>query len=132
MTRTITVGFPGGKKVDAHFEGFTVHTDQRLTNGGEQTAPNPFDYFFVSMATCAGISVLDYCQKNQLPTEGLAVTLKARRHASEPRYDRIVIEVTPPAGLTEKQVAELLHEADDCTVKRHILQPPEFEVVCTV
>ncbi len=129
--RTIKVAFPGGKRVDAHFEGFTVHTDQRLAHGGEQTAPNPFDLFFVSLATCAGISALDYCHKHQLPTEGLAVTLHAHRHPVQKRYDRVVIEVTPPEGLTEEQIKGLLAEAQDCSVKRHILSPPAFEVVCT-
>lgn len=127
--RTIKVEFPGGKRVDAHFEGFTVKTDQRLAHGGEQTAANPFDLFFVSLATCAGISALDYCHQHQLPTEGLAVTLNAHRHPVQKRYDRIVIEVTPPEGLTEAQVAGLLAEAEDCSVKRHILNPPDFEVV---
>ncbi len=128
--RTFTIDFPGGKKVDARFEGFTVKTDQRLAHGGEQTAPNPFDYFFVSLATCAGISALDYCQQNQLSTEGLAVTLKAHRHPTQPRYDRIVTEVTLPPGLTGEQQKALLAEVEDCTVKRHILTPPAFELVC--
>ncbi len=127
--RTIKVEFPGGKRVDAYFEGFTVKTDQRLEHGGEQTAPNPFDLFFVSLATCAGISALDYCQQNKLPTEGLAVTLHAHRHPVQKRYDRVMIEVTPPEGLTDAQVAALLAEAEDCSVKRHILNPPDFEVV---
>ncbi|HAS83553.1 MAG TPA: osmotically inducible protein OsmC [Verrucomicrobia bacterium] len=128
--RTVTVAFPGGKKVDAQVEGFTVKTDQRLAHGGEQTAPNPFDYFFVSLATCAGISALDYCQQNNLSTDGLAVTLKAHRHPSQPRYDRIVTEVTLPRGLTETQQKALLAEVEDCTVKRHILTPPRFDLVC--
>lgn len=127
--RTIKVSFPGGKRVDAHFEGFTVKTDQRLAHGGEQTAPNPFDLFFVSLATCAGISALDYCHQHQLPSEGLAVTLHANRDPVRKHYDRVVIEVTPPNGLTEEQVAALLAEAEDCSVKRHILKPPEFEIV---
>ncbi len=126
--RTIKVEFPGGKRVDAHFEGFTVKTDQRLAHGGAQTAPNPFDFFLVSLATCAGISALEYCQQNKLPTEGLAVSLHANRNPVEKRYDRVVIEVTPPEGLTEEQVAALLAEAEDCSVKRHILNPPDFEV----
>lgn len=75
------MSFPGGKRVDAAFDGFTVQTDQLPQNGGEGTAPQPFDLFFVSLATCAGISALDYCQERGLPTGGLDVTLVARRHA---------------------------------------------------
>ena len=57
----IMVSFPGGKKVDAHFEGFTVQTDQPTSNGGEGSAPDPFSYFLASLATCAGLHVVAFC-----------------------------------------------------------------------
>ena len=33
--KDITVSFPGGKKVAAHFNGHTVQTDQPAAEGGE-------------------------------------------------------------------------------------------------
>lgn len=33
--KDITVTFPGGKRVDAHYDGRTVETDQSVKNGGE-------------------------------------------------------------------------------------------------
>ncbi len=33
--KDITISFPGGKRVDAHYDGRTVHTDQSVKNGGE-------------------------------------------------------------------------------------------------
>ncbi len=128
--KTMTLHFPGGKKVDACFEVFTVHTDQRFQHGGEETAPNPFDLFFVSIATCAGISALEFCQKNEIETKGLDITLKAHRHPVQPRYDRIEIHVTLPEIITPEQTEALLEEINDCSVKRHILKPPEFEIIC--
>lgn len=129
MQREIRIAFPGKKRVDAIFGEFTVHTDQRPRSGGEGTAPQPFDLFFVSLATCAGISALDYAQKNSLPTEGLDVTLVARRSAKKPRYENICINVKLPHDFPEEHVAALLAEVDDCSVKRHVLEPPCFEVV---
>ena len=127
--RNITVKFPGNKKVEAVFDGFSVITDQRLDHGGDQSAPSPFDLFFVSMATCAGISALDYCQKHHIPTEGLLISLRAHRHPVQPRYDRIVIELTPPAGLAARQLDAIISEIETCSLKRHILTPPSFEIV---
>ena len=49
------VTFPGGKKVNAEWNGFVVPTDQPIANGGEETAPTPFEYFLASLASCAGI-----------------------------------------------------------------------------
>ena len=124
MEKRISVSFPGGTRVDAALDGFTVRTDQLPRNGGKGTTPQPFDLFFVSLATCAGISALDYCQERGLPTAGLGVTLVARRHASEPRYDRVRVEVAIPDGFPEGRARGLLAEVEDCSVKRHILKPP--------
>lgn len=129
MEKRITVAFPGKKRVDAKIGEHTVVTDQLPRNGGDGSAPQPFDLFFVSLATCAGISALDYCQKNELPEEGLGVTLVACRHPSEPRYDRIRIELAFPKGFPAECRAALIKEVEDCTVKRHILNPPSFETV---
>ena len=52
MNMELTVTFPGGKKVNAEFKGFTIKTDQPQTNGGDGTAPSPFDLFLASIGTC--------------------------------------------------------------------------------
>lgn len=129
MEKKISVSFPGNKRVDATFGGFTVQTDQLPHNGGDGSAPQPFDLFFVALATCAGISALDYCHEHALATEGLDVTLVAQRHPKEPRYDQVRIEVTLPPSLPTEHVQPLLAEVENCSVKRHVLEPPTFEVV---
>ena len=62
MNMNLTVSFPGGKKVDVAFGGHTVHTDQPASGGGEDTAPAPYDLFLASIASCAGIYVVGFCQ----------------------------------------------------------------------
>ena len=39
------ISFPGGARVDASFDGFTVATDQPPSGGGEGSVPSPFSYF---------------------------------------------------------------------------------------
>jgi ribosomal protein S12 methylthiotransferase accessory factor len=48
MKKEVNVTLPGGKKVHAHFGEWTIETDQSTDNGGDNTAPNPFDLFFAS------------------------------------------------------------------------------------
>jgi len=50
------VFFPGGKKVNSTYKGFTVKTDQAKNEGGDGTAPEPYDLFLASIGTCAGVS----------------------------------------------------------------------------
>ncbi len=36
------ISFPGGKKVDADYKGFTIKTDQPRHEEGDGSAPEPF------------------------------------------------------------------------------------------
>jgi ribosomal protein S12 methylthiotransferase accessory factor len=81
MTEAIQVSFPGGKRVDAQVGAFTIRTDQPTEGGGEGSAPAPYDLFLASLATCAGIYVLGFCQARGIPTDGLALT---QRHELDP------------------------------------------------
>lgn len=126
--KVVKTSFPGNKRVDAHFSNFTVQTDQRKRHGGDQSAPNPFDFFFVALATCAGSSALGFCQSHDIPPTGLDVTLKAIPHETEPRYAEVIIELTPPDAIDEAMIPELIKETEDCTVKRHVIQAPSFKM----
>jgi uncharacterized OsmC-like protein len=77
----IAVTFPGGKRVDANFSGFTVRTDQPPEFGGDASEAAPYELFLASMATCAGIYALGFCQARKLPTEGLSVV---QHHTFDP------------------------------------------------
>lgn len=127
--KSITVTFPGGKRVDAHYDGRTVRTDQSVKNGGEGSAPEPFDLFFVSMATCVGIYALEFCNARKLNTEGLGVRLQAQRDPEKKLFTPIRIEVTCPKDFPEELKGAVLKTVNLCTVKKHIVTPPEFEVV---
>ena len=48
---------------------------------GEGSAPGPYDVFLASIAACAGIYVLGFCQARGLATEGLSL---AQSHEVDP------------------------------------------------
>lgn len=120
--------FPGGVAVAAHFNGFTVATDQPEPYGGGGTAPTPFELFLASIGTCAGLFALRFCQERQIDTSGLRVTLEAPRDPETKRVARVGIRVHLPPGFPEKYRAAILRAVDQCSVKRHILEPPEFDL----
>jgi ribosomal protein S12 methylthiotransferase accessory factor len=62
MDELVKVDFPGGKRVDARLGLTFIPTDQRPENGGEGSAPAPFQLFLASIATCAGILALNFCE----------------------------------------------------------------------
>ena len=122
------IRFPGGLEVEAIHGGFTISTDQPVLQGGAGSAPTPFDLFLASIGTCAGLYALKFCEQRNLDTEGLSVELTTVKDADGKRLAEIRIEVTLPPSFPEKYREALLRAVDQCKVKRHILEPPKFQV----
>jgi ribosomal protein S12 methylthiotransferase accessory factor len=125
---TMLVSFPGGKRVDAEYGGFIIRTDQPPQAGGEGSAPPPFDLFLASIATCAGIYVKGYCDSRSIATDGLGLEMQIGRDPQSNRVVRLVLEIKLPRGFPEKHRDAVIRAADLCSVKKHILQPPAFEI----
>lgn len=123
------ITFPGGVAVDAHFRGFTVHTDQTVENGGQESGPQPFDLFLASLGTCAGFYAVRFCQQRAIDTTGLGVTLITSKEPGSSRLSTIRLEIQLPVGFPEKYRDAIVRAADQCSVKRHIMEPPALEVV---
>ncbi len=123
------VSFPGGAAVDAHFKGHTVHTDQPAQAGGADSGPAPFDLFLASIATCAGYYAARFCDQRRISTDGLGVTLEPIRDVERRRVGQLRLTVRLPPGFPAKYQKAIVRAVDQCAVKRHILEPPEFEVL---
>ena len=124
--RTMGVTFPGGKRVDARYAGLTIRTDQKLENGGEGSAPAPYDLFLASIATCAGIYVLSFLQKRGLAAEGSGLTARFHRDPDTHRMSKVEIEIQLPPDFPAKYRGAIARAAEQCTVERTIKDPPEF------
>jgi putative redox protein len=124
----MSITFPGGKRVASSYGDFEVLTDQSVKNGGGASAPEPYDLFLASLATCAGIYVLGFCEKRDLPTDGLRVTQRWTRDEKTRRLETITIEIETGSDFPEKYLPALERAANQCAVKKTMLDPPEFEV----
>ena len=122
------MSFPEGLRVDAEIKGFTVKTDQPEKVGGGGSAPAPFDLFLASLGTCAGLFVLQFCQKRDIDTGQLGVSMETVKDPDTRRITTIRFDVRLPAGFPEKYIPAVERAVHQCTVKRHILEPPDFEV----
>jgi len=120
--------FPGGKKVYADFNGFTHKTDQPVKSGGEGTAPPPFDLFLSAIGTCAGIYVLGFCQQRGIDAAGIELTQSMEFDPVKRMFSKINLEIKLPASFPEKYKSAVIQAASLCAVKKHIENPPEFNV----
>ncbi|MFA4965375.1 MAG: OsmC family protein [Thermoleophilia bacterium] len=122
------VSFPGNLKVEAGFKGFTVQTDQPPASGGDGSAPAPFDLFLASLGTCAGIFMLAFMKQRGIDPAGSGVTMTTEVDPDKGMIGSIAFELRLPDGFPEKYEQAVVRAVDQCTVKRHIQDPPEFTV----
>ncbi len=124
----IVVDFPGGSRVDAHFGNFTIPTDQPPV----ASAPTPFDLFLASIGTCAGIYVLGFCRQRGLPTDGIQIVQRVHADAATGMVEEIDLEIQVPPTFPEKYRDSLIHSAELCKVKKHLENPPKFNITTAV
>lgn len=125
----VDVTFPGGKRVDASVGGFEIETDQAVKVGGEASAPEPFSLFLASIATCAGIFALNFCQSRDIDPSGLKVSMNCVRDPKLKRFSEFRLHLAVPPEFPEKYRDSLVRAVNMCAVKQHIQEPPEFKVV---
>lgn len=125
------VTFPGGKRVDAQYRGFTIQTDQAVESGGKSSAPEPFNYFLASIGTCAGIYVLSFCQQRKIPFDKIRLIQRMEDTADGKMVGKISIEIKLPPDFPEKYRKAVVSSANLCAVKKHLENPPEFSVIAT-
>jgi len=125
------ITFPGGARVDASFNGFSLKTDQPVQGGGTSSAPTPFATFLASIGTCAGIYVLGFCRQRGLPTEGLKLVQRMETDRATGMVGKIALDIQLPPGFPDKYKAAVIKSAEQCAVKKHLEHPPVFEVTTT-
>ncbi len=117
----------GGKKVNAHFKGFTVMTDQSKEYGGEGTAPEPFQLFLASIGTCVGVNVVFFCQKRGIPTDDIKVFMQDFKNPETGMRERITIENKLPGDFPQNYKKAVIRVAEACAVKKHLNESIKFE-----
>ena len=128
----IVVTLPGGKKVDADIKGFTIKTDQPVDEGGEGSAPEPFMLFLASIGTCAGIYVKGFCDVRNIPADKIRLIQRHEFIPETHRLEKLSIEILVPPAFPKKYHKAIVRVANLCTVKKSMLDPPEFEIVVNI
>ena len=126
----IHLSFPGGRRVEATLGAHHVNTDQSLAHGGDGSAPEPFELFLASLATCAGLYVLVFCQSRSIPTDWIEL-VQHHRFDEAGHLERVELEIRLPQGFPEKYRAAVVRAAEGCKVNRMLAAPPKVVVTAT-
>ena len=124
----MTINFPGNKRVVSTYKGFTVETDQPQSEGGDGSAPEPFDLFLSSIGTCAGVYIVYFCESRSIPMDGITMTLGFKQNEQSHMMETIDIAIHLPPEFPQKYRTAVIRAAEMCTVKRTLLKPPEIRI----
>jgi ribosomal protein S12 methylthiotransferase accessory factor len=120
------VTFPDNLRVDAEYGGFTIRTDQPESGGGDGSAPAPFDLFIASLGTCAGIFMLAFMKQRGIDPAGSGISMTAQRDPETGMIGRVSFDLQLPEGFPAKYESAIVRAVEQCSVKRHLHDPPEF------
>ena len=132
METKFDITFVGNKKVDAHFRGFTVNSDQPIADGGDNTAPAPLEIFLASIGMCAGFYIVSFCQSRSIPTDNISMTQTVVRNDKTHMVEKIIIDINLPPDFPEKYKAAVIKTAQSCSVKKFLDAPPEIQIAAKV
>jgi putative redox protein len=118
--------FPGGQRVDALMGNMVIQTDQ------DGVTPSPFALFLASMGTCAGIYVLGFCQQRGIPTDGVRIIQRMDRDPITHMVGHVELDIQVPPSFPEKYKDAVIRSAQLCAVKKHLENPPTFEIHTSV
>jgi putative redox protein len=117
-----------GRKVNADYNGHIIKTDQPVEYGGDNSAPAPFELFLASLGTCAGFYVKIFCMKRGIPTDNIKLIQSMEVDETSGMIGKIKIDIQLPPDFPEKYKDAVVNSANLCAVKKHIQNPPQFDV----
>jgi ribosomal protein S12 methylthiotransferase accessory factor len=126
------INFPGNKRVNSVYKGFTIETDQPKNEGGDGSAPEPYDLFLSAIGTCAGVYVVYFCDERGIETKNIKMTLEFDRNETKHLIETVHIHMDLPMDFPKKYKSAVVKAAELCTVKRNILDPPKFLVTADI
>ena len=128
MEMKYNIEFAGNKKVDAHFRGFTLKSDQAVADGGDNAAPSPLEIFLASIGMCAGFYIIAFCQSRSIPTDNISMIQTVMRNDTTHRVEKMNIDIVLPLNFPEKYNSAIVKTAQTCSVKKFLDAPPEIQI----
>ena len=124
----IDVSLLKGQKLQASFGKHVIMSDQSISAGGDESQPEPFDYFAASMPLCAAFFIRKFCESRGISTEGISLSQEHHTIGEDKFHKHFAIKVSLPEAFPEKYKKALLAAANTCTVKKVIQAMPEFDI----
>lgn len=117
-----------GVQLAVDVRGRRLLIDQPADEGGQDQGMTPVELLIASLGSGIGYFAVRFCQRHQLPTEGLRATM-AWDYAERPhRVGSITAHVFLPVDVEPSLRERLQRALDGCTVQKTIEIAPKISV----
>lgn len=124
----LTVAYHSGTRYDITSGSHRVVTDQPVEDGGHNAGMSPVELFVGSLASCVGYFVGRFCERHQIPCDGLSVDAEWTMAEGPHRVGAVALAIHLPHRITPEQKERLLMVAHGCTVHQSIAVPPTVAI----
>ena len=122
------IHFSDGQKVKTRLKGATIAIGSDNGSVSDDPGLEPLDLFFASMGLCAGKYVMGFCRPRDIPYKGTRIFLRTQWDEKKKIHTRVLIQIQLPQEFPIKYKKAVLRAVNLCSVKKHIINPPAFEV----
>lgn len=123
------VTWAGGVQLAVAVRGHTFLADQPTEDGGEDRGMTPVEMFVASLGACIGYFALRFCQRHQLPAEGLKAAVEWGYAERPRRISEIAVRLDLPKGFPSEMKDRLQKVVEGCTVQNSLTHPPKIEIL---
>jgi uncharacterized OsmC-like protein len=124
----LTVAYHSGTRFDITCGSHRMVTDQPVDDGGQDAGMSPVELFVGSLASCVGYFVGRFCERHNIPREGLTVDAEWRIAEGPHRVGQINLSIHIPHRITPEQTERLLKVAHGCTVHQSLAGAPMVNI----
>jgi putative redox protein len=93
---------------------------------------SPFLIFLATAGMCSAVFVRSFMQQRGLPFQEVGITQKMSYDRTTNMVGDIDMVVDLPPGFPEKYVSAIKNVIAQCPVKRHLAEPPTFNVIANL
>lgn len=93
---------------------------------------SPFLIFLATAGMCSAVYVKSFMLQRGLPINEVSITQKMNYDRETNMVNDIDLVVDLPADFPEKYVSAIKNVIAQCPVKRHLAQPPTFNVIANL
>ena len=119
------IRFAGVQKVETRLKGATITVGSDIEN---ESGLEPLDLFFVSLGLCTGKYVMEFCRTRNILYGETKIHLRTQWDEDKKMHTQVLIHIQLPKEFPEKYKNAVIKTVNLCSVKKHILYPPAFEV----